>query len=642
MQFKHPEILYLLFLLVIPILVHLFQLRRFKKQHFTNVKLLRELQQQTRKSKSLKKWLLLTTRLLLLSCLILAFAQPYFNAVDAQNRDRELVVILDNSFSMQAKGDKGELLKRSVQDILEQFAPTQQFSLLTNDQVFWDVDSKAIQKELQNLQYSSIPFDLDNRLLQVSAKKKNTTFDYLIITDAIATNSKNAAQLTIANKVYFLQPKAQNKNNVSIESVRLTNTLDSFYEISIDLKAFGTFENEISLTLFEDDKVTAKTQVNFDKIEKTITLSIPKKAFNGKVSIQDNCLEYDNNFYFSISQPEKLNALAIGDNDKSDFLKRILVDDEFHLTTTTLKELDYNKIEGQHAVILNEIKEIPQSLTTTLKAFYDKGGSVILIPSTECTTTNLTSFAQKFGNLTFAKNENSDKQITNINFDHPIFNQVFEKRVSNFQYPKVNQSFSLIGNTFAALKFEDQTPFLSSVSNKIGSFYIFSAAISKQNSNFQNSPLIVPAVYNMVKSQTVAQNIFYTIGENETMYIDATLNKDDVIAVANSNYSFIPLQQILSTKVKLSFGDYPEKAGNYTINQQTKNLQNISFNYPRTESNLNEDNSIIYSNFAKINSIEEALNELHSLRTDTVIWKWFLIATLLFLLIEILIQKFVK
>ena len=42
MQFKHPEILYFLLLLIVPILVHLFQLRRFKKQEFTNVKLLKE------------------------------------------------------------------------------------------------------------------------------------------------------------------------------------------------------------------------------------------------------------------------------------------------------------------------------------------------------------------------------------------------------------------------------------------------------------------------------------------------------------------------------------------------------------------------------------------------------------------------
>lgn len=162
MQFKHPEILYFLFLLVIPILVHLFQLRRFKKQYFTNVKLLRELQQQTRKSKSIKKWLLLATRLLLLACLIIAFAQPFFNAKDAQNRANELVIILDNSFSMQAKGAKGELLKRSVQEILEQLPENQLFSLVTNDATFWDVDHKMIQRELQQLQYSALPFDLDN------------------------------------------------------------------------------------------------------------------------------------------------------------------------------------------------------------------------------------------------------------------------------------------------------------------------------------------------------------------------------------------------------------------------------------------------------------------------------------------------
>ena len=112
MQFKHPEILYFLFLLVIPILVHLFQLRRFKKEYFTNVKLLKELQIQTRKSSKIKKWLLLATRLLLLACLIIAFAQPFFDAKDTTNKGNELIILLDNSFSMQAKGAKGELLKR--------------------------------------------------------------------------------------------------------------------------------------------------------------------------------------------------------------------------------------------------------------------------------------------------------------------------------------------------------------------------------------------------------------------------------------------------------------------------------------------------------------------------------------------------
>jgi hypothetical protein len=106
MQFKHPEILYFLFLLVIPVLVHLFQLRKFKKEYFTNVKLLKELAIQTRKSSKIKKYLLLASRLLLLASLILAFAQPFFKAIDSENKNNELFVVVDNSFSMQAKDKK--------------------------------------------------------------------------------------------------------------------------------------------------------------------------------------------------------------------------------------------------------------------------------------------------------------------------------------------------------------------------------------------------------------------------------------------------------------------------------------------------------------------------------------------------------
>ena len=91
MQFKHPEILYFLFLLVIPILVHLFQLRRFKKEYFTNVKILKELSIQTRKSSKLKKWLLLVPPLLLLAPVIIAFAPPFFTATDSQKRFQRTV-----------------------------------------------------------------------------------------------------------------------------------------------------------------------------------------------------------------------------------------------------------------------------------------------------------------------------------------------------------------------------------------------------------------------------------------------------------------------------------------------------------------------------------------------------------------------
>lgn len=642
MQFKHPEILYFLFLLVIPILVHLFQLRRFKKQYFTNVKLLRQLQQNTRKSSTIKKWLLLATRLLLLALLIFAFAQPFFNAKETKSKENELIILVDNSFSMQAKGSKGELLKRSIQELLESLPDTQSFSLLTNNEVFWDVDIKTIQRELQKIDYSALPFELDYLLTQVATKKPNTQKDYIIITDAIATNSKKIADISKNNEVYFIHPQAENKNNISIENVHLSQILDAFYEIKIDLKSYGETEETIPVAVYNNETLIAKSQVTFDKTEKELKINIPKSAFHGKVTLQDNSLQYDNDYYFSISEPKKQNAIVIGTVEKNKFINKILTEDEFVITNTELTQLNYNKIDEQQTIILNEIAEIPQALATTLLSFYNKGGNIIVIPSEENSIQNMNGFLKNFGSFQFLNKILTEKQITKISFSHPVYKNVFEKKVTNFQYPKVTQSFSTSGNGLPILQFEDNTNFVVGVTNKIGNLYVFTAPINKQNSNLQNSPLIVPTLFNMAQSKNATKTNTYTIGNNETLIIDAVLSKDEVVSITKKDHSFIPQQQIISSKVKLNFGDYPDLSGNYDVMQAKKTLQQISFNYPRTESDLNNTNTTLFEKATTVNNVSTILNDLHSKRTDTALWKWFIIGTLLFLLIELLIQKFVK
>ena len=143
MQFKYPELLYALFLLLIPILVHLFQLRRFEKIPFTNVKFLKEVILQTRKSSQIKKWLILCTRMLALAALIFAFAQPYFANRDIVKTDKETVIYLDNSFSMQSKGEKGDLLKRAVQELLNTVPEEEEVSIFSNTETFKNTTIKS-------------------------------------------------------------------------------------------------------------------------------------------------------------------------------------------------------------------------------------------------------------------------------------------------------------------------------------------------------------------------------------------------------------------------------------------------------------------------------------------------------------------
>lgn len=641
MQFKHPDILYFLFLLIIPVLVHLFQLRRFKKQYFTNVRFLKELNMQTRKSSVIKKWLLLATRLLLLAALIIAFAQPFFKAKDDDKRSNELVVLLDNSFSMQAKGNRGELLKRAVQDLLENTPENQQFSLITNNGAWWDTDIKSVQKDLQNLQYTDVAFRPDFMFTKARTKNPAVGKDVVVISDAVNLDAKYVSGFENAT-TYAITPEAENVRNVAVDSVYISQVMDNFYEVKVNLEAFGDVEGDIPVALYNGKSLLAKTLVKFDAEKNSTAFTIPKKDFNGYVTLTDNSLTYDNTYYFSISKPQKSNVLAVGSADKNNFLGRIYTADEFNFISTPLNTLDYNSLEKQDAIILNELEDIPQSLVTTLKDFYAKGGNVVVIPAVNTTVQSLNNLVSAFGGVQYKAYAKAEKQITKIAFNHPLYQTVFEKKIENFQYPQVSGSFTISGNAVPVLSYADQSPFLAAVTNKLGSVYVFAAPINKPASNFQNSPLIVPTFYNMGQNSGKTGVSAITIGANQSLLIDTVLGKDEVVTVKNGTSDFVPAQQLLSNKVKLSFGSYPETAGNYTVYKGNEKLKDISFNYPRTESDLTTKNTGAFSGFTKADSIATVFNDITSSRTASELWKWFVMATLLLLIAELLIQKFVK
>ncbi|MEP1558690.1 MAG: BatA domain-containing protein, partial [Maribacter dokdonensis] len=185
MQFKYPELLWGLLLLLIPILIHLFQLRRFKKTPFTNVKFLKQVVSESRKSSTLKKWLLLITRMMILAALVLAFAQPFF-ANDTALQEKEIVFYLDDSFSMNAQIENGNLFQNTIQDFIK-YAPTDtRFTLFTNKEVFKDVEISEIQNELLYINVSSEQLKIDEIILRGNtffSKNIGTQKNLVLISD---------------------------------------------------------------------------------------------------------------------------------------------------------------------------------------------------------------------------------------------------------------------------------------------------------------------------------------------------------------------------------------------------------------------------------------------------------------------------
>lgn len=644
MQFRHPEILYFLLLLVIPVLVHLFQLRRFKKSYFTNVRLLQELSIQTRKSSQLKKYLLLATRLLLLAFAVLAFAQPFFPAQDQHDASNELYVVLDNSFSMQAKGEQGPLLQRAIQDILEEMPEQKTFSLLTNDGSFWRTDVPSIRKDLQTLPYSAQPFNAARQIAAINAQHSTHGKDILVITDAVGLESKSLEKASPTN-TWFWIPEAQQKRNVAIDSIYLRQALDRFYEIGIKLKAYGSDFEDLPLALYNQGKLIAKTLVKPNNLGAEVILTIPKTDFDGYAAIEDKGLAYDDRFYFSISKPQKTSVMAVGTADANAFLSRIYTPDEFDFTTTELRALDYNKLEQQDAVILNAVAEIPQALQTTLKAFVEKGGNVIVIPAAGAALGSYNALLRVWGNAQWGAWASGEKKISQIHFGHPAYQGVFDKKVENFQYPNTRGNFTLSGNLAPLLSYEDQTPFLASVPQKNGNVYVFAAPLDKASSNLQNAPIVVPTFYNMAQSGLRSGLRWNVIGQAQPLLVDVALGKDELIALAdveNPAQKFTPMQQILNNKVRLTFTDHPTQAGNYTLLRNNQPVGHTSFNYARTEGDLSAANPDAASHFKQASSLGSVLHEMTVGRTDSQLWKWFVILALAMLLTELLILKLLK
>ncbi|MDH7912596.1 BatA domain-containing protein [Winogradskyella sp. SYSU M77433] len=640
MQFKHPELLYALFLLIIPILIHLFQLRRFQKVEFTNVKFLKAVKLQTRKSSQLKKWLTLLTRMLLLACAIIAFAQPFIPNTEDFNDTQETVIYLDNSFSMQAQGSNGSLLNEAIQDIINTFPEDEKISLFTNEATYRNTSVKALKKDLIELSYSPTQLNYEAAYLkgkQLFSNNGSATKNLLMVSDfQQKDNPLNFENDSLVN-LNLVQPKSNLVSNISIDSAYISKTTPETLDITTVLSNPFEPEDNVTVSLFNGDDLLAKSAVSIEDKAKTV-FTIPNTSVNGKIVIDDASLQYDNTFYFNINEKPKIKVLSINGNAEDAFLKRIYTDDEFEFKSFKLESLNFNVIPDQNFIILNEIDNISNALISALNSFKSNGGHILIIPSKEV---NLNSYNQTFANSlisNYSSISNNEKRITSINYDHPLLANAFYSKVTNFQYPKVGMSYVFASKSNSVLAYEDGASFLMGNDN----MYAFSSPLNSDNSNFKNSQLIVPVLYNMGLQSLQLSKLYYTIGDRNTIAVNVSLGQDDILTLSNTENSIIPLQKTYSKSVAIETGDFPETAGIYDVKNKEVLLEHLSFNYNRKESKLFYNDLSDIENVNSDSSLANTINTIKSSSNVNALWKWFVIFALAFLIIEMLILKYLK
>ena len=641
MQFLHPGYFYALPLLLVPIVIHLFQLRRFKKFDFTNVAVLKKISFNTRKSSRLKKWIILILRLLIVAFIIFAFSQPYFSKNKLIDSQSETVLYLDNSFSMQALGAEGPLLKRAVQDIISQIREGQKLALLTNDVVYQSSDAKNIKNKLLNLNYSSNQLSLNNVILKATSlfsKSKTSLKTIVVISDF---QKQDNEQLTITNtniEVVLVPLVPLNKVNNYIDEISIETTLNSANLLNVTAKTNSRDIDSIAISLYEDDKIIGKSILEKTKNYKT-SFEIQKiNGFKGKLSIEDGQVYFDDIFYFNIPKKSKISVLAISENTSSLFLKKIYSKDEFIFKNQDYKSINFSKIKDANLIILNGVNNISIALKNSLKKFMTKGGTLILIPGKQGNILSYNQLISTQSNYYFQPKKSLEKRITEIGFNHLILKDVFKTKVSNFQYPSVKSYYPITSLSNKILSFEDQQAFLS----QFNSLFIFTASLDPENSNFTKSPLIVPTLYNIGKFSLSNPTLYYFTDSKNSFELKVELQKNRILKLSRNKEEFIPIQQNLSSKVRMITEKLPNKPGHYAVIKNNDTITNISYNYSRKESLLTYYNLADVKEYNTNSSIQKTLENINSESNVTWIWKWFIIFALILLAFEMLILKYFK
>ena len=468
----------------------------------------------------------------------------------------------------------------------------------------------------------------------------------ILISDFQQFSKKNNYKFTNVNTpFYVIKPDLKKKNNISVDSVFIKTNDRKGNSISVVIKNQGKEKKDIPIALYNDTNLLNKQSFSVKK-DRTKTIEFPitnLERLKGKIEITYNdVFLFDNIFYFTLDTPKKTSVLTIGQN--STFLSRIFTKDDFLLTSTSADQINYNLIPSQQLIILNQLQNISDILNNSLQQFIKGGGHLLIIPNKNIKISSYNSFLKTFNKGFIRKNNSDTLKITDINFEHPIFNNVFSKKVTNFQYPFVSQFYNHNYSGPTILSFQNNSSFLKEINNSFSKIYFFSSSLDKKSTNFFNSPLIVPILFNIAKQSLEIDKPYYILQEENMIEINKKINKNQLIKISNSKNSFIPQQKTSSNKISLYTNKEPIEKGFYTISLEKDTLKTIAFNISPKESLLSFQNltNIQNKNILAYDSIKELFTEINEKNKVQWLWRLFLTIAIVSLLLEILILKFFK
>lgn len=665
MLFAFPTFLFALFALAIPILIHLFQLRRYKKIVFSDIRFLKQITEQNQKQRNIKEWIILAARCLALACLVFAFAKPFIplNNKKINKNNKVVSVFIDNSFSMSQQNKEGQLLevaKHKARDIVSYYGDNDLFQILTND--FEGKHQRLIEKKdfllyLDEVKLSNQTKQFDKiiaRQKQAFEAEANSNKIVYIISDLQLNQFQQSAVIDSSLQVNFIQIKPNVSNNISIDSawieqpLILPNTNTFLY---VKISNYGSSEITDVPLVFKIDNVqkgianiTCKAN---SSAEVQLQFSLNDAQYHqAELSLLDNPVVFDDKLYLTLKAYSNQNIIAINANK---YIQNVYgIDENYKLQSFNSNAIDYSSFNNASCIVLNEVAVISSGLQTELEKYIKNGGVVLIIPSANAIDLSKTNtFLQQLNAPQLLAASNQNLNVSRINVFDNVFKNVFSKIPEVANWPSLSKNYAMQLNSgikgYQVATLNNDAPFIFKSRYGKGCVYLLSTPLQNEWSNFTAHALFVPFMLRLPLVNKQSGALYYNMDKPVNYAFDKNTNgkvvylkdKKDEIAFDVNNNESKSIVNISGVK----------QAGSYQVYEKNKTdlLANISFNLNRNESNLN----IIASD--SLNNINAAIiqtadllkhqKEIELNHHGTQLWRWFLLAALAFILVEVLLLK---
>jgi hypothetical protein len=679
MKFANPVFFWALLSLAVPVIIHLFHFRKFKIVYFTNVRFLKELRKETQSRSRLRHLLVLLARCLALAALVFAFAQPFI-PVSKKTRtgDRAVSIYLDNSFSMDAQGESSslfELAKLHALDIVASYKPSDRFQLITND--FEGKHQRLVTREqFSDLLNEVKPSPTSRKLSSVVERQKdvfkqnqiNQGICYLISDFQKAAVDFSSLKSDTSLTLNCVHLKPQLSDNTAIDSCwfdspyreksipdalqfQVSNYSSKRVEnVPVKLSIDGTQRGLESLSLGPDS--TLKTKVSFT----TQTTGF----HSGMVQLTDYPIVFDDALYFSYSVPDKIKVLTINGADESPYLNQLYSKNvAFSIKNVPDQQVDYSELANQQLIILNALQSISSGLAQELQKFVFNGGSLLVFPSLKADLLTYQSLSSILSVASFSAPITRSQKVASLNFENRIYTDVFERKSGEIDLPSVTNylPFKASGKVSEdyLMRLQNGDLFLAHYDAGKGNVYLCAVPLEESSGNFPRHSIFIPTLYKIGLYSAPVSQLYYTIGREEPIELaNVQLGADQTLKIAaeSGNFEFIPEHRTIDGKIIIYVRNQIQQAGNYVIRQGEQVIAKVSFNYDRLESNprrLSEEqlkNELDNAGWVGASILDGSAKELKQavsqLDEGKPLWKLFIILALLFLLVEILLIRFLK